>query len=62
MTRTQHIEVLRTKIDAMRANPSLVFVDPPALQPEELFLQIGRKRYQIASIREAVAMYVEARD
>ena len=31
-------------------------------QPQELFLQIGRKRYQIASIAEAVTMYSETRN
>ena len=37
-------------------------VAPPAKRPQELFLQVGRKRYQVASIAEAVAMHNEARD
>ncbi len=40
----------------------LQVVAPPAKQPRELFLQVGRKRYQVASIAEAVAMHNEARD
>ena len=41
---------------------TLEVVAAPALQPRELFLQIGRKRYQVASIADAVAMYEQARD
>ena len=35
---------------------------PPALQPRQLFLQIGRTRHQVADIAEAVAKYNTARD
>ena len=63
MTRNQAIANLKTKIDAMKAAPrSLEIVAVPKLQPQELFLQIGRKRYQVASIEEAVAMHNKARD
>src|SRR5689334_4944940 len=36
-------------------------VAAPALQPQQLFLQVGRKRYQVASIAEAVEMHNAAR-
>lgn len=41
---------------------TLEIVSAPAKLPQELFLQVGRKRYQVASIAEAVAMHNEARD
>jgi hypothetical protein len=41
---------------------SLQFVTAPTKRPLELFLQIGRKRYQVASIADAVEMYEKARD
>lgn len=41
---------------------SIKVVAAPALRPQELFLQIGRKRYQVASVDEAVAKYTAARD
>jgi hypothetical protein len=41
---------------------SIQVVAPPKLQPQELFLQIGRKRYQVESIEQAVAMFEKARD
>jgi hypothetical protein len=61
MTRKQALAVsaLKIKIDAMRM---LQVVEAPKLQPQELFLQIGRKRYQVASIQQAVDMYTAARD
>lgn len=61
MTRAQAIAKLQTKVDGIEA-PSLEIVAAPALQPRELFLQIGRKRYQISSIREAVNKFSKARD
>lgn len=45
-----------------KISPVLQVVDAPAKQPQELFLQIGRSRYQVASIDEAVAKYTIARD
>jgi hypothetical protein len=59
MTRAQAIAALKIRIDAARM---LQVVEAPKLQPQELFLQIGRKRYQVASIRQAVDMYTAARD
>jgi hypothetical protein len=41
---------------------TIEIVAPPALQPQQLFLQIGRRRYQVASIAEAVEMHNRARD
>ncbi len=41
---------------------AIEIVVAPALQPQELFLQIGRKRYQVDSIPQAVAMFEVARD
>ena len=32
------------------------------IQPQQLFLQVGRKRYQVSSIAEAVEMHNKARD
>lgn len=46
----------------VRTVPPLEVVAAPVKQPRELFLQIGRKRYQIASIAEAVQMHNTARD
>lgn len=40
----------------------LKVVAAPAKQARELFLQIGRKRYQVACIEDAVAKYSTARD
>lgn len=37
-------------------------VAAPTKRPQELFLQIGRKRYQVASIADAQAKYEAARD
>jgi hypothetical protein len=37
-------------------------VAAPKLQPREFFLQIGRTRYQVGNIREAVDMHNQARD
>jgi len=37
-------------------------VAAPTKQAQVLFLQIGRKRYQVVSVAEAVAMHNEARD
>jgi hypothetical protein len=53
MTRKQALAIsaLKIKIDAMQM---LQVVEAPKLQPQELFLQIGRKRYQVASIQQAV--------
>lgn len=62
MTRNQAIAQLKTRIDAIKAVRSLEIVTAPKLQPRELFLQVGRKRYQVASIREAIDMYSTARD
>lgn len=61
MTRAEAIANLKTKIDGMKA-ASLEIVAAPALQQRELFLQIGRKRYQVSSVREAVNKYSMARD
>lgn len=47
---------------AKSPRPLLEMVAAPRLMPQELFLQIGRKRYQVANIPEAVAMYNKARD
>lgn len=47
---------------AAHSSPFLDVVPPPPRRPQELFLQIGRKRYHVASIREAVAMHNQARD
>lgn len=47
---------------AARQIRTLEIVVAPALQPRELFLQIGRSRYQVASIEQAVAMHNAARD
>lgn len=41
---------------------NIEFVAVPAKRPLELFLQIGHKRYQVASIAEAREMFVAARD
>lgn len=41
---------------------TIEFVPAPIKRPQELFLQVGRKRYQVASIGEAVEMYEKARD
>ena len=41
---------------------SLQTVAPPAKQPQELFLQVGRKRYQVASFAQASEMFCMARD
>lgn len=63
MTRNQMIAELKAKIDRDAfASRSLQVVAPPALQPQELFLQVGRKRYQVSSVREAVEMHNTARD
>lgn len=62
-TRNQMVEALKARIDRGDfAARTLQVVAPPAKQPQELFLQIGRKRYQVASIEEAVAMHNQARD
>jgi hypothetical protein len=61
MTRSQSIAALKAKLQA-RPAALLEVVVPPALQPQELFLQVGRKRYQVASIAEAVALHNQARD
>lgn len=45
-----------------RGPRTLEVVAAPKLQPQELFIQIGRKRYQVESIEQAVAMFVAARD
>lgn len=61
MTKSQQIAALKAKIDA--ASPRLLeVVAAPVKRPQELFLQIGRKRYQVASIEQAVAMHNRARD
>lgn len=59
MTRNQAIAALKAKLDARHM---LQVVAPPALQQQELFLQIGRRRYQVASIIDAVAKFEAARD
>lgn len=59
MTRNQAIVALKAKIDAARA---LTVVAAPALQPRELFLQIGQRRYQVASFEQASDMFCTARD
>lgn len=61
MSRSQAVSALKTKLDAQRI-PSLEIVAPPVKMAQELFLQIGHKRYQVASIEQAVAMHNEARD
>ena len=53
------ISAIKAKLDAQRA---ALVVEAPKLQPQELFLQIGRKHYQVASIAEAVEMHNAARD
>ena len=45
-----------------RGMTMIQIVAPPAKQTQELFLQVGRKRYQVSSIAEAVAMHNKARD
>lgn len=61
--RSQSIAALRSKIDALRAAPrALEVVAAPKLQPQQLYLQIGTKRYQVASIEQAVEMHNTARD
>ena len=61
--RKQMIATLKARIDRGDfGNRTFQVVAPPALQPQELFLQIGRKRYQVASIEHAVAMHAQARD
>lgn len=63
MTRNQAIAALKTKIDGMRAVRSLTVVEAPKMiATRELFLQVGKKRYQVSSIREAVDMHNIARD
>jgi len=62
MTRNQAIAALKAKLDAQRGPAILEIVPAPVKMPQELFLQVGRKRYQVASISEAVAMHNEARD
>jgi hypothetical protein len=62
MTRNQAIAALKAKLDAQRGARALEVVAAPALQPQELFLQVGRKRYQVASIAQAVEMHNDARD
>jgi hypothetical protein len=44
-----------------RVVPTLEVVAPPPKLPRQMFLQIGRMRYEVASIGEAVNMYCEAR-
>lgn len=58
-SRKEMVAALRAKLEA---RPVLEIVAPPALQSQELFLQIGHKRYQVASVPQAVAMFSEARD
>ena len=62
-SRKQMVANLKARIDGgdFRA-PMLEIVPAPVKQPRELFLQIGKKRYQVASIEQAVAMYTTARD
>lgn len=67
-------EVLRLEIDEgafesvsyadikQASTMTLQMVAPPQKKAQELFLQIGCKRYQVASIEQAVAMYSQARD
>lgn len=43
-------------------SPVLTITTPPTKQPMILFLQIGRKRYQVDGIDHAVEMYNAARD
>lgn len=61
-TRSQSIAALKAKLDAQRAPVALEIVPAPPKLPQQLFLQVGRKRYQVASIAEAVAMHNTARD
>lgn len=49
-------------LEIAKAPRMLEVVAAPKLATQELFLQIGRKRYQVASIAEAVAMHNKARD
>jgi hypothetical protein len=51
-----------SKTERIKQMPALQVVASPAKRSQELFLQIGRKRYQVASIGEAVKMYELARD
>lgn len=37
-------------------------VAPPTMQPRVLFLQIGRKRVQVSSVREASDMWCQTRN
>lgn len=60
-TRSQAIAALKTKLDDRRRT-LIEVVAPPALQPQELFLQIGDKRYQVRTVAEALAMHNAARD
>lgn len=59
MTRKQALIDMKARLGGARA---LEVVSAPKLQPQELFLQVGRKRYQVASIADAVQMYSIARD
>ena len=61
--RNEMIAGLKARIDRGDFGPrTLEVVVAPTLLPQEMFLQIGRKRYQVASIAEAVAMHNQARD
>lgn len=62
-TRAQAIATLKAKLDAQRsAGPVLQITAAPVKQDRELFLQIGRTRYQVADIADAVAKFELARD
>lgn len=47
---------------ASRKIRTLEIVAAPIKQPQELFLQVGNKRYQVESIEQAVSIHNLARD
>lgn len=53
---------MRQSLKPVSAIRTLEVVAAPQKLPQELFLQIGKKRYQVASIGDAVAMHNAARD
>lgn len=53
---------MRQSLQVATAPRMLEVVAAPQMVARELFLQIGRRRYQVASIAEAVEMHNKARD
>lgn len=61
--RAQAIANLKAKLDAQRGYArTLQITAAPVKQDREMFLQIGRKRFRVANIADAVAKFTAARD